>query len=330
MIMEKILNEGLPHIGESIFKHLSGPELCICRLVCKSWNEFVIQRHKLWISISEDIIHSVKHTSSQQWQIIKKASVDKNQARKVSLMLMWWTKKCSEGFSSQASPYVISFNYPKSLIYLLSLSSEKNPIDDFGAGILHLAAVYNNLEAIKIISNHLENKNPPATKLSSYTPLHFATVQNHVECMEYILEQCNEKNPEGLYGKTPIHIAAEFGHLEALQCLTKYAAEKNPKMERTGGFWTPLHFACEYGHSKVVKHLLEFIDDPNPLTADGHAPIHLAIFSGHLQCVKTIIEHYEDFDLHIENGHGKTPFQCALELDRTEIISYLNWCFLNL
>ena len=66
------------------------------------------------------------------------------------------------------------------------------------------------------------------------------------------------------------------------------------------------------------------------MTADGHAPIHLAIFGNHLQCVKTIIEFYEDFDLQIENGHGKTPFQCALELERSEIISYLNWCFMDI
>ena len=70
-----------------------------------------------------------------------------------------------------------------------------------------MAAVYGCLEAIRIIANELEDKNPPAKKLSYYTPLHFATVQNHIECMEYILELPGiDANTKAYLGRTPLHI----------------------------------------------------------------------------------------------------------------------------
>ena len=95
---------------------------------------------------------------------------------------------------------------------------------------MHLAAVYGSLEAIRIIANELEDKNPPAKKLSYYTPLHFATVQNHVECIEYILELGIDANTKAYLGRTPLHIAAEHGHIEAVKCLLKHVKNKNPAL----------------------------------------------------------------------------------------------------
>ena len=95
---------------------------------------------------------------------------------------------------------------------------------------MHLAAVYGSLEAIRIIANELEDKNPPAKKLSYYTPLHFATVQNHVKCIEYILELGIDANTKAYLGRTPLHIAAEHGHIEAVKCLLKHVKNKNPAL----------------------------------------------------------------------------------------------------
>ena len=123
--MEKIINENLPHIGEHIFGLLNGAELCISRLVCKSWNDFLINRNKLWSNISEEILDSLQNTSSQQWRIIKSHKKSTNESRKICLMLLWYRQKSNGG---TFSPFVTSFNYPSSLKFLLSLSPVKNPI----------------------------------------------------------------------------------------------------------------------------------------------------------------------------------------------------------
>ena len=127
--MENIINECLPHIGEHIFGLLNGPELCVSRLVCKSWNDFLIHRNKLWSNISDEILNGIKNTTSQQWRIIKSHKKDEDESRKICLMLLWYRRKCKQdGTKGTVSPFVTSFNYPSSLKYLLSLSQVKNPI----------------------------------------------------------------------------------------------------------------------------------------------------------------------------------------------------------
>ena len=129
LIMENIINECLPHIGEHIFGLLNGPELCVSRLVCKSWNDFLIHRNKLWSNISDEILNGIKNTTSQQWRIIKSHKKDEDESRKICLMLLWYRQKCKQdGTKVTVSPFVTSFNYPSSLKYLLSLSQVKNPI----------------------------------------------------------------------------------------------------------------------------------------------------------------------------------------------------------
>ena len=356
--MDKIINESVPHIGEYIFGLLSGPEICACRLVCKSWNEFLVNKPRVWTKISEEILKSVKNKSSQQWQIILDAIDTKNEARNVCLMLLWWQNKCrEEGTTLAVSPYVTSFDYPSSLKYLLSLSHEKNPIDDYGAGILHLAAVYGSLTAIKLISSQLEDKNPPATKLSYYTPLHFATVQNHVECIEHIVQNCQSPSPKAYLGRTPLHIAAEQGHLEAVKCLLKYVSDKNPALDEDGMLWTPLHYACDQGHLEIVKvliseleassltmttvsgwtplhfavdsnqieivrYLCSVLDDPNAQTVEGWTCAHIAVKRNYLTCL-TILSEHKKINLRLKDNAHQTPFFLAIELEREKIVDFL-------
>ena len=85
---------------------------------------------------------------------------------------------------------------------------------------LHFAAWYGQLEAYKVISENMKDKNPKDKY--GITPLHTAAYRGHFELCQYIISNIEDKNPMDNYKITPLHGATKEGHLNIFHLLFKH------------------------------------------------------------------------------------------------------------
>jgi ankyrin repeat protein len=87
-----------------------------------------------------------------------------------------------------------------------------------------------------------------------HTSLHLAAMNNNVELLKVFIDaSANIEAKDGITGATPLHFACAFGSADAARFLLTCHADANAKNDSGN---TPLHVAAEKGDSTLVKILL--------------------------------------------------------------------------
>ena len=239
-----------PHLGTQIFEKLDHSNLVKCREISTWWKKFVDNDKTFWIKqIQEHIsmsnpsvtktLQKENYESLQELANSSKEAFDsamqgcKNKEKPNTFELL-----CSLLDSSRllSNGYNSSDNKPLSLIKLIIDNLEnKNPwLEDFGLNALSEAAIHGNMEAYKLISKELDEKNP--IDIYGYTPLHYAVRHEKYDICQFITN--NSQNLESLdqMGCTPLQLAESGGYKDISEllktCIEEQKVSRKSKKRR--------------------------------------------------------------------------------------------------
>ena len=247
---------------------------------------------------------------------------------------------------------VNNLNWMKSK-YLCMVKCNEN-----GYTTLHAAAEFGQLEAFKLISEDLINKNP-ADKMG-FTPLHLASREGYTDIVQYLVDWILKKkldlDPRTENGFTPLELACGSGHLDVLKALAEAGADINDlhgkhilNVAAVSGFygcldWLLTQFESEHYFSKNKSEKVTFdqtcdlkgetelgkiatfdyIDRDND--ENGFLPIHEACKSGNVKAAQRIVQHMNKLgqnDINVQSKEGVTPLHLAARAGRFKLVKWL-------
>ena len=92
---------------------------------------------------------------------------------------------------------------------LIADGADVNDTNEDGYTPMHLAAIYGELECVRLLLQNNANKEAPDN--DGKTPLHWAAHEGKVECVAALLEAGAMKNASNKGGSRPLHFAAFNG-----------------------------------------------------------------------------------------------------------------------
>ena len=134
-----------------------------------------------------------------------------------------------------------------------------------------------NFDIIKFLCQHINEKNPQNEDGTSV--LHLAVIYGRYDILKFIGDQVEEKNPVDNVSVTILHQAAKNGDLRSIKYIISNTRKQN--LQTFDCRSTSLHWAFLEGKLEANKYLIE-IDgcDSKIKNRDGKTPLDLAIASG--------------------------------------------------
>ena len=140
----------------------------------------------------------------------------------------------------------------KAVEYLLAQGANPLLRNTSDVGLLHLAALSDNVLTIKAVLSKNLDINAMCTDLG-ITPLLFCLSQGKLEAVNYLLAEGADENLKTKDGWTVLSAAAMSGNVAAIEMLLKRGHNPN---SRDGWDKTPLMWAAEMGKKAAVEYLL--------------------------------------------------------------------------
>ncbi|XP_050688189.1 serine/threonine-protein phosphatase 6 regulatory ankyrin repeat subunit C-like isoform X2 [Eriocheir sinensis] len=173
---------------------------------------------------------------------------------------------------------------------LLQLGADTNATNDAGQKAVHVAAMRNNSEVVKLFLKTSPELVTTADK-DGNTCAHIAAQQGSVDVVRELMRHnrgvvINGKNRVG--ESSPLHLAAEGGHATLVKFLVENGA--SPKAENGMGF-TAVHLAARYGHSQVLDTLREVTSLRITSKKLGLYALHVAAHYGQPEMVRELLAH---------------------------------------
>ncbi|XP_069167057.1 serine/threonine-protein phosphatase 6 regulatory ankyrin repeat subunit B [Procambarus clarkii] len=173
---------------------------------------------------------------------------------------------------------------------LLQLGADYNATTDAGQKAVHVAAMRNNSEVVKLFLKTSPELVTTADK-DGNTCAHIAALQGSVDVVRELMRHnrgvvINGKNRVG--ESTTLHLAAEGGHANLVKFLIENGA--SPKAENGAGF-TAVHLAARYGHIQVLDTLREVTSLRITSKKLGLYALHVAAHYGQTEIVRELLTH---------------------------------------
>jgi ankyrin repeat protein len=162
--------------------------------------------------------------------------------------------------------------HPAIMKMLLDGANKDAQLSD-GFTVLHMAAVFNQIELIKMLIN--AQYDMKARALTGETALHCAAAYGNDEVIKLLLSAGADLDAQSESGRTPLHcaIANQFSHENAVKLLLSAGARRE-LVANDGG--TPLHYAAVYGCPSLVKLLLDAGCHRECMGGHNRTPLHYA------------------------------------------------------
>lgn len=338
-------------IGRQIFENLDHEDLLDCKLVCKSWLNFIIgECQKSTIIIQKEIRHHVKKfnkvvakRSHARFYLDEEAKSLLGQcasikARRKSLHelrpIQWISRKFLPISKTDIKMSANCLNTFLSIDpeRLLEFGRDQNPLifqAEFES-VQYYAAKADNFKLVKEFAIFSGTFNPRACYLGkNATALHDITFHISNEMKKYIAKHAtaNDVNPKMSKVEdndkchTPLHTAAQTCNFELFMMIAKKIENKINVKDEDGK--TPYDYYVEADsmmaelldkpNRELLKYLVEHSENPNPRNSLGYTPLLSAAAGLDLVAFRIIASKVPDAKEHIKDlDHDFTPLWWAL------------------
>ncbi|XP_060569026.1 uncharacterized protein LOC132727508, partial [Ruditapes philippinarum] len=155
-----------------------------------------------------------------------------------------------------------------------------------------------------------------------------AVLYQQRDACKFLLENGADVNGKGgKYKRTPLHIAADIGAIEIVELLLQHGAEVKIK-DCKGHF--PIFCAAIQGHAETVdcmlkkdvsQAMLRISSYGRKSVIKGMGLMHVAVWKNDIKLLTILIQNKVNPDS--RDFYGRTPFYCAVDSGRTEIMDAL-------
>ncbi|XP_004211326.3 ankyrin-2 isoform X1 [Hydra vulgaris] len=215
------------------------------------------------------------------------------------------------GYSSKYIHKLVLLSDINNLNFLLrNYPSEVNCRNTSGLTALHLAVIYSNTNALKMLLNHGINANFQNNE--GKTALHLAVQLSNLIAVKHLLNYNTNVNLKDNNGFSPLHLSlcsqSYLSNQEAFILLLKNGAKVNVKS--FNGI-TPLHIAANRKYHKAAKILLHAGADINAADNYGVTALHYAVWNADFKMIKILLKN--GINEVIRSDCAKTAVQLGLE-----------------
>ena len=215
--MDKVINLGIPHVGELIFERIDTPGMFQCALVSETWK--VLAENVLIKRWKGKILEACKNGETKVVQLLMKHFNSEESGLNI---------KDEEGRS--AFMWGCYFGHKDIVILLLDLSDsiELNAKDNNGGCTAFILACYNGQkDVVKLLLDHSERIDLNArTNNGGFTGLMLACTTGDKDVVQLLLNHSNsriEVNATNNDDWTAFRIACLYGHKNIVQLLLEYS-----------------------------------------------------------------------------------------------------------
>ena len=294
--MEKVINLGIPHVGEQIFESIDTSGLIQCLLVSKTWKV-----------LAENVL--MKRWNGKMFEACKSG-----ETKVVQLLLEGCNCACETlGLSSKDGYGLTAFAWAcidghKNIVQLLLDHSkpknvcgrEKRP----AAGAQRAKRAYHR----KPRSSCRRQPIVSARDNDGWTAVMWACKKGHKDVVQLLLDHCVDLNARNGDRFTAFMWACKNGHKDVVKLLLDHQDQIIELNTRDNDGCTAFMWACENGHQDVVQLLLNHQDlniDLKEKDNFGVTGFMKACKSGFKDVVKMLLNHLD----HIEQiNSGWTIF----------------------
>ena len=307
-------NPGLRLISRNIFKYLKLEDFSNCRLVSKSWKQFIDEdKYLADVQLTEVMfLYSKEKISCNQQDYCQR------------FPLTQFHFVCAF-----ASFQIVKLFLDNKLKWKIDVNAQ----GEYGVTPLYAACARNNVLVVNQLMDHGLNVSL-RTKEENEHILHAATLNRDPKVTQAVFESKQlinaDKNVTNDEGQTVFHFAAQNDHspmaYSALVYLLKNATKFNLKINQlTRDHENVFHPACRFGHQETVKFLIQnakkYAIDLNMRDMDGNTPFQIAIQHGQFHKVKILLENSKKYNINIysKNNNGMDGQDLAEYEGRTKI-----------
>ena len=289
--MNEVINLGLPHVAQHIFKHFDNSELVQFLAVSPTWRQL----------ICEEVL-------------VNRVDEEDNHGRSL------FTLACMAGYPDVIE---IFLNHSKN-------QDGINDRCHNGKTAFMLACEAGHTDVVNILLHHLKSQGISfnAKCNNGMTAFMLACEQGNTAIMQLLMDHSEKKNIKLNQGfKSAFILACELGKIDDVNLLVNSNLIHFNLVCEHGK--TGFMHACEQGHIEVVKLLIDHskskqlnLNLRNKLS-NGKTAFHYACESGQVEVVDLLLNHSRQIDLKAKCLLGKTAFMYACSRGKVNVIKIL-------
>ncbi|MGL4388681.1 MAG: ankyrin repeat domain-containing protein [Brevinema sp.] len=190
--------------------------------------------------------------------------------------------------------------------------------DKFGQNAFHLAALYDNIDALKFLLLSFPMKNNSRYDNFGATPLHIASGKASPELTSELINSGCSIDIKNKGGWTPLFEAIFLGNQDNVILFLKNGISPNM---RTPKGRTPLHEAALQGNAVIVRELLNAGALFNVSDFQGNTPFFLAAQQGHIDVLSLLVD--QGADPNTTNKDEMNALHVAVRNNQKDIVNFL-------
>ena len=226
--MDKVINLGIPHVGELVFESFDTPELIKCLEVSKTWK--VLAENVLIKKWNGEIFEACKTGETKIVQLLLECCNTEEiglniRDREEMTPLMW---ACENGHKDVVK-LLLNYSGP---------NIELNARDEYGRSALMVACFNGHKDVVQLLLDHPnQNIEVNATTNFGFTAFMLACWNGHKDIVKLLMEYSHtiiDLNAENYFGGTALMCASQRGHQDIVQLIEAKLYRRSMRLSRKG------------------------------------------------------------------------------------------------
>ena len=224
-----------------------------------------------------------------------------------------------EGQGGQSFLHIAAYiGDTKLALFLIERGGDVHAKDERGWTPLHVAAYKGHQDFAEFLLQQGVDIN--TIDYNDRTPLYIATYRNHVDFVKFLLRHGATVDAVDQSNWTSLSLAAYKNRMEIALNLLEAGANVNHQDPST--HWTPLYLAIHSGNKEMLSLFIKRGADINGVDYLNRTPFFFALHKGEEDIASFLIKQ-DKIDIHTPNINGVRPFDLAVFIGNTDLLSAL-------